>query len=337
MFEKQIKDIEQFYSELPAERVDAVQPTREQFTRLLAELAEARRVPGISKRLIAEEDYQCSEDEALQTKKFLERMFKINSKDSLIEFKKRQFKISVHYEQFMTFWKEAPLFDINELNDSGRTGFETLKNCANEFYPLLAERGFYAWDISEYIAICRIARGCGIINAEEFDEITDRYVRKAQVFYHSFKEYALSCLCGALYFMVEDRLEGIEQFYDIQKRIISNLFVEDAPWQYYAWYKPEKPEIVQIYPGNPACVISKAAIESGIGYMYREESRFDQADSGWRFFKGDETDEYANNYDNIQVMSLNEVCNARPDILAYLEAPNGSSYGWTGKDWNKEY
>ena len=39
-----------------------------------------------------------------------------------------------------------------------------------------------------------------------------------------------------------------------------------------------------------------------VGYMYREEPDTSFPDSGWRFFAGDENDEYANNPDNIRVI-----------------------------------
>lgn len=42
-----------------------------------------------------------------------------------------------------------------------------------------------------------------------------------------------------------------------------------------------------------------------VGYMYREipdgESPFGEYDSGWRFFAGDEDDEYANNPENLDI------------------------------------
>ena len=37
-----------------------------------------------------------------------------------------------------------------------------------------------------------------------------------------------------------------------------------------------------------------------------------------------------------KVRTLRLICNLRPDILAYLEAPFNSAYGWNGKDWVKE-
>ena len=331
------KIIQEFMDTIPEERQGAVAPSREQFTRLLSAPSSARKVPGIPVRMNEDEDYHCSEEEAKEAKAFLERMYRIKTKDDLINCQRYQFMASVHYEQFMTFWKEAPLFDVNELNPKGRESFESCLKDAEVFYPLIQEHGLYAWDISEYINLCRIAASAGIISDEDFREIVDRFVCKAQAFYSSFKEYALSYLCGAVYFMgSENDLEEIGPFLEIQKKVVAILFSEDAPWNYYSWYRPKEREWAQIYPGNMGCLITKAAYENGIGYMYREEGSPDHPDSGWRFFKGDEPDEYVNNPENITVVSLNTICNLRPDILAYLEAPVNSAYGWNGKDWEKE-
>lgn len=68
-----------------------------------------------------------------------------------------------------------------------------------------------------------------------------------------------------------------------------------------------------------------------VGYMYREipdgESPFGEYDSGWRFFAGDEDDEYANNPVNLDIYSLNTICNYSPDIIPLLHAPYGTAYG----------
>ena len=337
MLDIQAKSIKEFIDSIPEEREGAAKPTRAQFTRLLSKPSAARRVPGIPVYMNEDEDYHCSAEEANEVKAFLDRMFRIKTKDDLINYQRYQFMPSVHYEQFMTFWKKAPLFDVNELNPQGRAGFETCLKDAEAFYPLVQEHGFYAWDISEYINLCRIAAAARIISDQDFNEIVDRFVCKAQAFYHSFKEYALSYLCGAVYFMAaENGVKEIDPFLDIQKKVVSNLFEENAAWNYFSWYRPQEREWAQIYPGNMACFITKAAYENGIGYMYREKGDPDHPDSGWRFFKGDEPDDYVNNPDNTVIVSLNTICNLKPDILAYLEAPFNSAYGWNGKDWVKE-
>ena len=131
-------------------------------------------------------------------------------------------------------------------------------------------------------------------------------------------------------------MDGVEQFFDIQKNILKYLFDENGDWCYYKWYEPEEREWVAVYPGNLGCFVTKAALENGIEYMYRDEPSPNNPDSGWRFFHGDETDDYANDANNIQIVSLNTICNLCPTVLAFLEAPVNSAYGWKGKDWIRE-
>ena len=65
-----------------------------------------------------------------------------------------------------------------------------------------------------------------------------------------------------------------------------------------------------------------------IGYMYREEPDLDSdfPDSGWRFFAGDENEEYTDNPNNINIFSLNTICNYDSAIIPYLDAPYGSCF-----------
>lgn len=336
--EKQVQLIKEFVDAIPDERADAVKPTRKQFTRLLSEISSSRKVPGISSRMNENGNYHCNNLESVETRKFLKQIFRIEKKEDLFDFAKSQFRGSVQYEQFMTFWKGAPLFNVDELQKDAREFFERCKTLAGVSYPLLNEKGFYASDIGDFIGVCRICNACGILTDEEFEEIADRYVRKVQIFYHSFKEFAMAHLCGVLYNAIYNArdLDSVAKFMDLQKLVVSNLFREDAPWNYYAWYRPEQREFVQVYPGNPECIITKKAIEEGIGYMYRETPSENKVDSGWRFFHGDESVGYANEMSNIKRESINTICNIRPDILAFLEAPSGSAYGWNGEDWIKE-
>ena len=75
-----------------------------------------------------------------------------------------------------------------------------------------------------------------------------------------------------------------------------------------------------------------------VGYMYREEPDADSdfPDSGWRFFAGDETEEYTDDPENINVFSLNTVCNYDSSIIPYLDAPYGSCFIRTEKGFIKE-
>src|SRR5690606_13003593 len=66
-----------------------------------------------------------------------------------------------------------------------------------------------------------------------------------------------------------------------------------------------------------------------VGYCYREEPGSD-VDSGWRFFAGDESQEYADNPDNFALYDINTIANYDPDITAILESPIGSSFERNG-------
>lgn len=65
---------------------------------------------------------------------------------------------------------------------------------------------------------------------------------------------------------------------------------------------------------------------SRIFFCYREEPSNEFNDSGWRFFSGDEEDEYLNNSDNVDIYSLNTICNYDEDIIELLNAPINSAF-----------
>lgn len=91
-------------------------------------------------------------------------------------------------------------------------------------------------------------------------------------------------------------------------------------------------KIKQIYKsdGPQGCFATNRITVDGqkIGYMYREEPDADSdfPDSGWRFFAGDEDEEYLDDPENINVFSLNTICNYDEDIIPYLNAPYGSCF-----------
>ena len=60
--------------------------------------------------------------------------------------------------------------------------------------------------------------------------------------------------------------------------------------------------------------------------MYRERTR-DDFDSGWRFFSGLESDDYANDPENVGIYEVNTIANYDPAIIPLLDAPTGSAFG----------
>ena len=81
-------------------------------------------------------------------------------------------------------------------------------------------------------------------------------------------------------------------------------------------------------PNGEGCMVSDKITKEGwkVGYMYREEPSPNNPDSGWRFFKGDEDEEYTSNPDNVHIFALNTICNYDKDIIPYLHSTIGASY-----------
>ena len=316
---------------------EAKEVSREEFTLLLSGIASCRKIPGISRHMGYETLYHCKEQsDRAAASEFLESMYGITDKTSLLQACHREYNVSGQYEQFMTFWHKVPLFELSELNERGRAWFERCQMAAQLFYPLLKEKGFYAWDINERIGLCRVAVACGLLTEEEFWQVTDSWVKQALVFYNSYGEYAVSCLCGALYYM--GRYEAdIESFLEINLNMIEHLLEEGGAWQRNSWYKPKEREWASLVADNRGCLVTKRALdEEKIGYMYREEPNKEYPDSGWRFFVGDEEDDYISDPDNITVCSLNTICNLNPEVMAYMHVEEGRRFGRYAEGWREE-
>lgn len=337
--ERIVKEIEKLkirYESRPL-NADAKEVSREEFTLLLSGVSACRKVPGIHAHMGYEHLYHCgSEDDINQAREHLSRLFGVRDRESLEQQCYRLYSGSGQYEQFMTFWKDAPMFDLDELNANGRKGFLFCRELAGKFYSLVKEKGFYAWDINERIGLCRNAVACGLISDEEFWELTNEWVRQAQVFYHSYEEYAISCLCGALYDMGRSEPD-VSGFYDINRNIIEHLLGEGGAWDRNKWYIPKEREWASLLDRNSGCIITKRALdEERIDYMYHDEPSPGYPDSGWRFFVGDEPEEYVDDPDNSAVCGLNTICNLSPDIMAYLYAGVGRRFGRQESGWEEE-
>ena len=94
--------------------------------------------------------------------------------------------------------------------------------------------------------------------------------------------------------------------------------------------KPHEIKLLYQPEGNAGCFATNRITVDGekVGYMYRElpdeDSHF--PDSGWRFFAGDESDEYLAVVEHIHIYHLNTVVNYDPAIMAYLNAPYGTAW-----------
>lgn len=311
-----------------------------QFALLLGGISCYRKAPGINEMKV-EELYICeTEQDKSALKEHLQTMFGVVDEYSLKDACAEFFSADEEYRQFLTFWQAKPLFELNELNEDGRKAFELSLSFAEIFKEFVEERGFFAWDCNEQLGLLRRACACGIISQEAFWAQAKELAKKAARIYKSWEEYAISCLCGAVYFMFlqngrnEEHLLG---FFGINHRIIQMLFFENPFWTEYQWFQPQakkfaippaelKP-LLKDWKGAQGCMSTDKITVEGkeIGYMYRQPG-INEFDSGWRFLAGDESDQYLNDPDNWEFYGLNTICNYTPDILEHLDSPPGIAY-----------
>mgnify|MGYP002784937675 CR=1 FL=1 len=86
-------------------------------------------------------------------------------------------------------------------------------------------------------------------------------------------------------------------------------------------------EIRPIAQGYGACIASDRITVYGqrVGFMYRE-SPDGPNDSGWRFFSGDESQEYADEPGNFAIYDVNTIANYDESIVPFLSAAAGKAY-----------
>lgn len=75
------------------------------------------------------------------------------------------------------------------------------------------------------------------------------------------------------------------------------------------------------------CFVSNLIIQQKqeIGYMYKEFPD-DDDDSGWRFFSGNETEDYMNNPDNFAIYSVESIISIDERITQFINSDFGSEF-----------
>jgi hypothetical protein len=84
----------------------------------------------------------------------------------------------------------------------------------------------------------------------------------------------------------------------------------------------------KIIPSTGYCYATDRITVDGmnVGYMYREKPDR-ETDSGWRFFAGDEDDDYANTPENLEIYDVNTISHYDTDIIPFLNYPIGTAFG----------
>lgn len=92
-------------------------------------------------------------------------------------------------------------------------------------------------------------------------------------------------------------------------------------------FKLDKSQIKQLIPNMGGCIATDKITVEGkkVGFMYRT-SPINDADSGWQFTAGDESQEYMDDPKNSGIYAVNTICNYDPSIIPFLNSPVGSSF-----------
>ena len=79
--------------------------------------------------------------------------------------------------------------------------------------------------------------------------------------------------------------------------------------------------------GFGSCLATDRIVVAGqkVGYCYREAPDTVH-DSGWRFFAGDESQEYVEDPGNLGLYDVNTIANYDPELIPLLTSPVGSAY-----------
>ena len=92
-------------------------------------------------------------------------------------------------------------------------------------------------------------------------------------------------------------------------------------------FKLAAEEIVPLAEGFGGCIATDKILVDGlpVAFMYREAPDND-IDSGWRCMSGYESDAYMDDPQNHGVYDVNTLANYDPDIIPFLEAPEGAAF-----------
>ena len=309
------------------------------FCAVLSGLPSFRRLPGVPEHMGFETVHHCDTPEnSEELKNYLDNVFGIKDEETLVQQKNEFFHIFNEYFDFACEWDGHPNFSLDDLSEEGRQAYTVSRDFAMNLRDIVGQHGFLAWDIGERIMLIRAACACGIIDDRTCIRLVIEEAKVANEMFDNFIDYATSALCGCVYFMFvsmgRTEEEGLSGFLDINMKIVSKLF-EDDIWSLNAWceknYKQlairdeQIQDLLDDEHRNLTGIAADRILCDGyrICVMLREEP-IGPDDSGWRFFAGDEDQDYLENHRNFGSLDLNLICNYSPDTVDFLDMPVGS-------------
>ncbi len=222
--------LNQYVSEPGYEKLSCDEHT---FVLLLSSLSSFRKIPGMEGPIEFDTLYVCpDESDRLKIQDHLNVMYGITDADSLWNACDQFFSSRQQYYDFLSFWNNTPVFDEDSLRPETLVVFRERMEFSKQFRPFVGNRGFLAWDINERINLARSAYAGGLITEDVFWQHGQIWAREAVSFFSSWAQYAMSCLCGSLYFMFcfgEDDAQNLKNFFDIQRQLLTDLFEGNDP------------------------------------------------------------------------------------------------------------
>jgi hypothetical protein len=93
-------------------------------------------------------------------------------------------------------------------------------------------------------------------------------------------------------------------------------------------YKVPRDQIKPLALNRGACIASDEILVDGkkVGFMYREAPN-KSIDSGWRFFSGEEDQDYIDDPNHLAYYDINTLANYDPAIIPFLDSEIGTQFG----------
>ena len=309
------------------------------FCTILSGLPSFRRLPGIPEHMGFDPNYTCdSPENAQELRQYLESVFGIKDADTLNTQRYEFFHTFNEYYDFASEWDGTPTVDVDTLSDDGKLIYTKSRDFAYYFRDLVGQQGFLAWDIGEHVMLIRAAYACGILTQSQYEDMLILEGRQCNEMFANFGDFAISALCGAVYYMFvtagQFEEDGLAEFLDINMRIVSKLF-NDGVWALNAWCEQNYKQLAipsdqierllpDAYLGMNAVASDRILVEGyRISVMLREEPKSPQ-DTGWRFFAGDEPEDYVTNPANFGILDINLIVNYPAGVIPFLEMPVGT-------------
>ncbi|MDR2367487.1 MAG: DUF2185 domain-containing protein [Deltaproteobacteria bacterium] len=306
------------------------------FALLLSVPSSSQSAPGFPRGMGYDKLYGCASERDRHLLQCWFEDMEVRDEISLMKLLDQNYDNHIDFLDFRAFWAGGLGFDIYDQGEE-RWMVDGRMAVVEKLAELGGNLGFLAFDLCEGISFIRCAHALGIIPSKRVWQLLEFLAAKVAAHFDNWGQYALSCLCGFVYHTYSKSLhDGISEAHASVLKLgylnaLRKLTAQGGVWRMASW--PRRPmlekkpgsgirDLLPLIPrwaGQILCLASDRIMVDGakVGYMYREDAAFD-GDSGWRFFAGDESEDYRLDPKTSVAYSLNGICNRDPDIMGFL-------------------